>query len=90
MENWRRGAKFPFALGSKILLAALIWRYGKVLRSTSCERPSLNASVVVLFVIFYGNSFQSFIVLQKKGKFVTVFITLDLSKGLAMGRSCFV
>ena len=28
--------------------------------------PSLNASVVVLFVVFSGNLFQSFIVLQKK------------------------
>jgi hypothetical protein len=31
------------------------WRYGKVLRSSSCERLSLNASVVALFVIFFGN-----------------------------------
>ena len=44
------------------------WRYGKVLRSSSCERLSLNASVVALFVIFFGNWFQSFIVLQKKEK----------------------
>ena len=36
------------------------WRYGKVLRSTSCERPSLNASVVVLFVIFSVNLFLLF------------------------------
>jgi hypothetical protein len=41
------------------------WRYRKVLGSTSCERPFLNASVVVLFVMFSGNLFQSFIVLQK-------------------------
>jgi hypothetical protein len=42
------------------------WRYGKVLRSISCERPSLNEPVVLLFAVFSGNLFQSFIVLQKR------------------------